>query len=267
MRRHSAAAPRPLCTLLCCAVLLQGLLPAVRPDPGVLPLAGLLWREQGCNHDFRPALWQRAQLSAGRQGPGAGRGGGWGWGLSKLKRVGRGYWGSELEGGGMARMRTLMFQCRAHCTLLCGLTPALALPWWRSNGMAPGVPMGKLCSSHAYSHVCRPANEWASPCSFKLHLSCHAGHDPALSFWFNVLGTSKHGLKGLVPPVPHHPPPQVALDPVQYARSGAFTVNLWFKPGKRPGSQPIASVPAPAQLLRPRGSGPPGGLKEQSPLG
>ncbi len=29
---------------------------------------------------------------------------------------------------------------------------------------------------------------------------------------------------------------QVALDAVQYARSGAFSVNLWFKPGNMSGS-------------------------------
>lgn len=28
---------------------------------------------------------------------------------------------------------------------------------------------------------------------------------------------------------------QVALDAVQYARSGAFSVNLWFKPGNMSG--------------------------------
>ena len=29
---------------------------------------------------------------------------------------------------------------------------------------------------------------------------------------------------------------QVALDAVQYARSGAFSVNLWFKPGNMSGT-------------------------------
>ena len=28
---------------------------------------------------------------------------------------------------------------------------------------------------------------------------------------------------------------QVALDPVQYGRSGAFSVNLWFKPNNMSG--------------------------------
>lgn len=36
---------------------------------------------------------------------------------------------------------------------------------------------------------------------------------------------------------PHHLlPVQVALDAVQYARSGAFSVNLWFKPGNMSGT-------------------------------
>lgn len=34
---------------------------------------------------------------------------------------------------------------------------------------------------------------------------------------------------------PHFAPMQVALDAVQYARSGAFSVNLWFKPGNMSG--------------------------------
>ena len=31
----------------------------------------------------------------------------------------------------------------------------------------------------------------------------------------------------------------MGLDPVQYARSGAFTINLWFKPGNMSG-EPVA---------------------------
>jgi hypothetical protein len=36
-----------------------------------------------------------------------------------------------------------------------------------------------------------------------------------------------------------HAVAQVALDPVQYARSGAFTVNFWFKPGKATLGSPV----------------------------
>lgn len=167
-------------------------------------------------------------------------------------------------GGGQDANLNVPLSCTPHVALWPDACPGTAMVAqqrhgsWRAHGQA--LQLSCLVP-------CVPASQHIGQLPLKLHFSCHAGHHPALSFWFNVLGTSKHGLKGLVPPVPHHPPPQVALDPVQYARSGAFTVNLWFKPGKRSGSQPIASVPAPAQLLCPRGSGPPGGLKEQSPHG
>jgi hypothetical protein len=37
---------------------------------------------------------------------------------------------------------------------------------------------------------------------------------------------------------------QVSLDPVQYARSGAFSVNLWFRPGNLTGALPLQHEPA-----------------------